>query len=127
MRGLEPLEAAVIEKLLSGEHPALQGLRRQLSHLSVASRRYSGTGFFTEFALEPEAVAVSLPNRIRFGDVEATIRGVAHGAGFVLYIDDGRLYLLEGYTYDEPWPTQVDEFALRYSDPERKGLSKVFG
>ena len=51
---------------------------------------------------------------------------LAHGAGFVLFIRGGRLSMLEGYTYDEPWPDQVRGFSLRYSDPERKAeLAKL--
>lgn len=124
---LELLERAVIRKLLDSDHPALVALREQFPQISVKSRERTGVGFFTEFAIAATAAAASVAPKIRFGDVEATIPGLLHGAGFVLYIDDGLLRRLEGYTYDEPWPERVEEFSLRYLDPERKGLSKTFG
>jgi hypothetical protein len=40
-------------------------------------------------------------------DVGAEIEGVRHGVGFVLFIQDGRLDCLEGFTYDDPWPDEV--------------------
>jgi hypothetical protein len=124
---LEPLEIAVIQKLLDAEHPALVSLRQQVPRLSVSSRERTGVGFFTEFAVTGNAAPALLTPRIRFGDVEAMIPGLEHGAGFVLYIDDGLLHRLEGYTYDERWPEQVETFTLRYSDPDRKAVAKTFG
>ena len=56
---------------------------------------------------------------MRIGDVYAEIPGLEHGAGFVLYIKDGYLDMLEGYSYDEPWPSSVEGFALHYSSGER--------
>jgi hypothetical protein len=39
--------------------------------------------------------------------VIARMEGLEHGAGFMLFIDDGVLVMLEGYTYDEPWPQRM--------------------
>ena len=121
------MERAVLCKLLDSEHSVLVTLRQQIPDLSVKSRKRTGVGFFTEFAIAATATAASVAPNIRFGDVEAAIPGLQHGAGFVLYIDDGLLRGLEGYTYDESWPELIEAFNLRYSDPERKGLFKTFG
>ena len=48
------------------------------------------------------------------GGVEATIEGLEHGVGFTLFLTDGWLDNLEGYTYDEPWPDTIETFSLRY-------------
>ena len=47
-------------------------------------------------------------------DVLADVEGLNHGAGFVLYVRNGVMDLLEGYCYDEPWPPVVGAFALNY-------------
>jgi hypothetical protein len=53
-----------------------------------------------------------------FGDVDAQIDGLENGAGFLLWITDGRLDFLEGYTYDGLWPTSIEEFKLCFlSEP----------
>ena len=41
------------------------------------------------------------PGKIRFGDVSAEIAGLKCGAGFLVYVDDGKIQMLKGYSYDE--------------------------
>lgn len=125
---LQPLEAAVLQKLFDGDHPVLASLREQLSGLSVKNRERTGVGFFTEFSVAHAArPAPILSGSARFGDVEATIGGLKHGAGFLVYVDAGFLSMLEGYSYDEPWPARVDEFALRYLEPTRAAVLAKLG
>jgi len=120
---LMPLEREVLEKLLAGEHPVLEALRRQLASISVVEREQTGSGFFTKLSTIPSAAAAQVQtSSLRFGDIEATMDGLSHGAGFVLYVDDGRLTMLEGYSYEEPWPEHVEKFSLRFSDPTRAAV-----
>jgi hypothetical protein len=119
---------AVLQKLLDGEHPILTVLRDQLRGLSVKARRLTGAGFFTEFSTATAARPAVIPSaKARLGDVEATINGLKHGAGFLLYIDQGLLTRLEGFSYEEPWPEQPYDFSLKYSDPDRKEVLSEFG
>ena len=53
--------------------------------------------------------------------------GLEFGAGFLVYIEDGKLHALEGYTYEEPWPASPEPFALRYSNDSRPAVRQVFG
>ncbi len=57
---------------------------------------------------------------IKFGDVIGDIPGLASGAGFLLYIKNGVLDMLEGYSYDEPWPESINSFNLKYMNGERR-------
>lgn len=117
---LEPLEKAVLQKLLEGDHPVLTALRHQMSELSVKTRERTGAGFFTEFSMPRTAHPARMRSvKASFGDVEATISGLKHGSGFVLYIENGLLHMLEGYSYEEPWPEQVLDFSVRHSNPDR--------
>ena len=119
---LAPLEAAVLEKLLAGDHRILAALRAQLRDITVTSREISEAGFFTEFSTGAALPAPVATNKLRLGDVEATLTGLQSGAGFILYIDSGRLSVLEGFTYEEVWPNTIEEFSLRYSDPARRSV-----
>ena len=56
----------------------------------------------------------SVAARIRVADVQGTLSGPQHGAGFVLFINNGLIHMLEGYTYDESWPSDIKSFELRY-------------
>jgi hypothetical protein len=120
---LEPLESAVLQKLLDGEHPILAALRHQLGGLCVLTREFSGVGFFTQLKPAVEAVPAPFASRtIRFGDVLARIPGLEHGAGFLLFVENGRLDMLEGYSFDEPWPARIRDFTLSYEDPARAAV-----
>jgi hypothetical protein len=116
---LSPLEQQVLEKLLAGIHPLFPLLRDQLAKTMVTEREFTGVGFFTTLAVAPEVPRLSPSQSFAFGDVGATIPGLDAGAGFVLFIADGALHLLEGYSYDEPWPDSAESFELAYLNPTR--------
>lgn len=117
MIGLTEFERAVLEKLLSGDHPVLESLRHQLALAHLESRENTGVGFYCDFEIPETAPTVS--RDLQLGDVHAEIEGLQRGAGFVLFVSDGRLKTLEGFTYDEAWPETVRAYSLRYSAPSR--------
>jgi len=124
MIGLDRLEQAVLDKLLAGDHPVLVALREQATSARLARREYTGVGFHCHFDVGEGAPTVKKDFHI--GDVRAEMEGVAHGIGFVLIIRDGRLSMLEGYTYDEPWPSEIRGFTLRYAEAGRRSeLAKL--
>lgn len=110
---LTTLESKVLGMLLAGEEPELAMLRAQADSAEAADRRLSGAGFYTKFVHPAESLR--LPGRPTFhlGDVDADSPQLAHGAGFVLFVKGGVIDVLEGYTYDDPWPT--DEASIRLS------------
>ena len=118
---LTPLERAVIETLLAREEPGYDNLRAQIGSCRVTGREMTGVGFYT--ALEVDATASPAPpavgNPVGQGhefpdDVYADLDGLRHGVGFLLWLDDGRLATLEGFTYDEPWPDGVRRLACAW-------------
>jgi hypothetical protein len=120
---LDPLEIAVLQKMLDGEQPVLRALRRQLEGLSVVKRERTGAGVFTFLSPSPGSIPARFrTNSLRIGDVHATIPGLVNGAGFVLYVENGLLKMLEAYSYEESWPAQIESFQLRYEPPDRSSL-----
>ena len=115
--GLTLLEEAVLQMLLAGDHPILKKLRRQLEHCHASRREVSGAGFYTTIEVS-DAVEAIPDSCLRFGDVIAQIDGLHHGAGFLLYVEHGRIKMLEGYSYDEVWPGSIAGFRLEYSSGE---------
>jgi hypothetical protein len=115
---LNNFEQAVLDKLLDGDHAALKVLRLQANGARIAKREVSPVGFYCDFEVDV-AAAVARGN-FHIGDVHASILGLTRGAGFVLFVESGRIAMLEGYTYDEPWPDRVGAFSLFYTDPDRK-------
>jgi hypothetical protein len=128
MNELNDLEQAVLDKLLAGSEPVLQVLREQVKQARVASRKFTGAGFFCNLEVPVGVRSLTTNRNFHFGDVNAHIDGLEHGAGFVLRVRAGVLTTLEGYSYDEPWPDQVKNFSLEYqSDPRSLKLPSTVG
>jgi len=108
--GLNELELAVLEKMLQGDGTTLEVLREQARVMRLQSRELTGVGWFLDFEVPPEAPLVSPPAFEL--DCNAEIEGLRHGAGFVLFVRNGKLEMLEAFTYDEPWPEEVTGFTL---------------
>ncbi|MDP1626565.1 hypothetical protein [Parvibaculum sp.] len=119
MEGLNNFENAVLTKLLAGDHPLLIALRSQAERAQLSSRDYTGAGFFCVFTVPSDVTPLARHLDFEFGDVNAQIAGLKHGAGFVVFVRDGRLDMLEGYSYDEPWPEVIGDFELSYKSEPR--------
>ncbi len=104
----------VIEKLLAGELPELAKLRRQLEHLKVKSRETSKAGFFTEFEGEVPPELLVGNRSFKIGDVTALLDGMNTEVGFLLFIEDGKLNMLEAYTFFEDWPQDAKLLLIGY-------------
>jgi hypothetical protein len=122
---LTSLEKAVLEKLLDGDNAFLMTLRQQLTHVVVASREMTGVGFYADLAVAPGAPRIAGRPSFKFGDVQGTASNLKHGIGFLLYVGDGALSTLEGYTYDEPWPDEVQNLSLTYSGGAVRRLDAI--
>ena len=122
MNNLTTLEDQVLEMLLRGQDEVLTVLRQQARQLQVSSREMTGAGFYTEFVVPPDVARVAERPSFKLGDVNGTADNLSHGLGFLLYVKDGALSMLEGYTYDEPWPDDVRGLVLRYASKEGRRL-----
>jgi hypothetical protein len=120
MEGLNDFEQAVLDKLLAGDHPVLLALRAQAERARMTSREFSRVGFICEFEVPPDVPPLPPRSDVAFGDVHASMDGLEYGAGFVVFVREGRLAALEGYTYEEPWPEDVRNVELSYQREPRE-------
>jgi len=111
---------AVMEQMLNGDAPSLNVLRTQLAHATI-SHELTGVGFYVNFNVPANCPTIS-NGSCHIGDVEAEIDGLVHGAGFVLFIVDGKISTLEAYSYDEPWPESIERYVLKYHDSSTRML-----
>jgi len=117
---LTNFEQAVMEKLLQGTHPVLIEIKRQFDSCIIKDRELTGVGFYLCFTVLDSLLDQSV--NLRFGDVAANIDGLENGAGFVLYINNGKLDMLEGYSYDESWPDSIERYTLNYVTGNNRDL-----
>lgn len=125
MDDLNPLERAVLEMFLDGDDARLGILREQLATCSVRSRELTGAGFFTNLHVPAGAHKIDSLHRVVISDVDADVPGLTHGAGFALFIENGVLDFLEGFSFGEPWPSEITGFQLRYSGGLPRDFAKL--
>lgn len=117
MDALTPLERKALDVALAGASPWLQSLRLQVPRLKVVSRRYTGFGFFTDFACE-ECVASTEPQPS--GPDGVPVAWAAHpqvesgGQGaisFNVFVHDGVIACLEAAS-TSTWPSTEDQITF---------------
>ncbi|MBO8157600.1 MAG: hypothetical protein H0Z32_14310 [Bacillaceae bacterium] len=119
-------EVEVMRKILSGNDEVLDTLQKQYNLSRIKDREFSGTGFFTTFHLPNNAPRLKISKSFQIGDVIGQINGVEYGVGFVLFIKDGFLDILEGYTYgEEVWPSKILEYSLSYISGDYRDMEKL--
>jgi hypothetical protein len=119
------LEKAVLEKLLNGKSETFQILFRQYQASTVMQREMTGAGFFTYFSVPRDIAPLPRMPSFCFGDVHAELTNLKLGAGFLLTVDKGYLYDLEGYSYEEPWPPNFELIRLFYDRNESRNEDNV--
>jgi hypothetical protein len=116
-QAFNPLERDVMTLLLAGYDPRSCALRTQLDAAEPLGREIMDRGFSCRIQVDYK-IAAPIPERqFLVGNVVADIENLKYGAGFILWIEDGYVSLLEGYTFGEQWPaTFFYEYKLRYAE-----------
>lgn len=78
---------------------------------NVLNREFTGYGFYTHFKVDSTYRLQEIKKTV-LGNVHADINNLKYGVGFVLYINNGLIDMLECYTYDEKWPEDFKEYHL---------------
>lgn len=112
------LEEAVMNMLLEGDEPVKKTLLNQWRNSRITKREHSGVGFFTYFNVLDTIPRVTEQRKNFTSDdlddieVIARVPELSNGIGFALFISDGQIDMLEGYTFGEKWPKKVSAFRL---------------
>lgn len=118
---MNAFETELLTFLLAGDQRELAVLRGQLEGLDIKSRESTPNGFAVRLRVLPDVTRVKPLSDFQLGDVFAELEGLAHGAGFVLFVRRGALDVLEGYTHEEPWPETPGLKRLYYVHHPRLG------
>ncbi|GAB5486520.1 MAG: hypothetical protein Pars2KO_00900 [Parasphingorhabdus sp.] len=85
-------------------------LGQQLENASVVNRENTGGGFYTTVSIPIEIPSIKGP-RLLSEETYAQVEGLEHGIGFVLFLENGYLHILEGYAL-----APEDTSSLDFSD-----------
>jgi hypothetical protein len=112
------VEKKVLDVFLAENDAIYPHLRIQVAAASVKTREFTGVGFFTSIELPPDTEKIPRDSHFFIGLVCAVYQGVVGdpALGFALFVQDGRLKTLEGFTYERGWSRDVDinDFKLSY-------------
>src|SRR6266513_1273121 len=110
---LTDLELAVMAELINKRPVDRDVFLQQLHNCQVVSRRNTGCGFYTKLKFDPNVLPSESKERELVQGVHVSCPELQHGAGFILYIQDGYLQELEGYTFvDDQWPDKMTSFQI---------------
>lgn len=98
----------------------------QYESSKIKSREFTGFEFFTNFEV-PDNIDLNVNNStFQLGDVDASYNGVKSAYGFVLFIKDGFISMLEGYcNLLDHWQMNYDSIKLSYDSGETRDLDKI--
>jgi hypothetical protein len=117
----EKLEQKLMDMFLSGNEPILETLRTQYKNSTINSREFTGVGFYTHYLVNPKTAISTNKKSFELTDITATISKMEDALGFVLFVRDGYISWLEGYTIAlDFWPTDYSDVNLIYNYPEGK-------
>lgn len=110
----EVLADKVVKMLLSGNNEFLQILRNQYENSMIKSIENSTAGFFVNY--DVSNILIENENYMcdcQIGDVYGSVNDIEFAVGFLLYIKNGTIIMLEGYTNAiDNWPDNDDEIIL---------------
>jgi hypothetical protein len=113
MTAFTELELAALHSIFSETPDLTSALEQQLVAARVTERENSGGGFFTTIAVADDVPAVSGPKVLGY-ETLARVDGLEDGFGFVLFMENGRLHLLEAYANGPENTAPLDLETLKF-------------
>ena len=108
------LEKEVIENTLKfSNNEVASKILKQYKNSTIVNREFTGVGFFTYFQIDDKKLFLKDNSSLKIGGIHAEINGLKYGAGFILFVENGAINNLEGYSYgDDGWPEVITDYKL---------------
>lgn len=81
-------------------------------------------GFLDRVAVEPGVPRLANRERFQITGVYGRHPDLEAGIGFTLFVENGAVSSLEGYTYEEPWPANLEELKLEQEPSGQQRLAE---
>jgi hypothetical protein len=106
MRDLWAIEREILA-IAATEYPAsAEAIRLQAATAQVVDFKNTGVGFFSDLA-----IAENVPTIVETSPLDSalgTLPGIEHGMGFLVFLKEGRLSMIEGYVNGDGSTTGID-------------------
>lgn len=105
---LNELEKRVIQKFLDDKSLELIKRNINLDLINVDERELTGAGFLTQLTHCNELKVTYTTQSYQWGKLGAKLNESNIDTGYLIYVDNGYINTIEGYTYGgEEWPFKV--------------------
>lgn len=106
------LEIAVLKMMLAHADPPASTAVLDPEAVKVIERAFTGIGVMTSLEQCEGLRLFDKGVALRWGEIGARLNADRLETGYVVYVDDGYVNTIEGYTYGRDWPREVDRFEL---------------
>ena len=107
----EKFEKNVMDKLLEDNNQANIILRQQYNNATII-REFTGSGFFSTFKIPDSIPRLTPPTTFNLSNLLCDINGISEFGGFLLYIKNGAIFCMEGYSFENEWPIKINNYRL---------------
>ena len=103
----EEFEKIIITDILEQYPEYKQKLQAQFEKSVVQKREFFRCGFSTDYAVTAAEETLGDDKNLQLGNHQWNINGLNYGSDYILWIKNGLISSLEGFSYQEPWPDEI--------------------
>ncbi len=105
---LNELEKEIIKNFMKIKGVKLDCDDSYFEDIKVTDRRNSGVGFFVDLELTEKLKCENEGKSYSGGEIGAVINS-AIDTGYLIYVEEGYIRTIEGYTFEEEWPDNITD------------------
>ena len=103
----EEFESIIIRDIIEQYPQYKQKLLAQFESVTVQKRERFASGFYTDYAVGATDQTLGEGVDLQLGENQWNINDLECGSDYILWIENGLIHSLEGFSYQEPWPDEI--------------------
>ena len=103
----DEFEKIIITDIIEQYPEYKQKLQAQFEKSVVQKREFSTYGFPTYYTATAKEETLGDTVNMQLGKSQWKINGLQHGSDYILWIKNGFITCLEGFSYNESWPDEI--------------------
>ena len=112
----DEFENKIITDIIEQYPEYKQKLQAQFEKMIVQEREFSTYGFSTYYVVTAGEDTLGADENLQLGKHQWDINGLTRGSDYILWIKNGLISCLEGFSYNEPWPDEITWCEKRKSE-----------
>ena len=103
----DEFEKIIITDIIEQYPEYKQNLQAQFEKIVVNKRDFATYGFSTHYDATRVKEPLGDDVNLQLGKHQWNINSLNHGSDYILWIKNGVISCLEGFSYKEPWPDEI--------------------